>query len=160
MGLANSPPSPLTDETQEADGGVGTTTRLAAVVQSRLWGMMQRKLYDPADAAKVWRKSASHGNPAGENECPDLLGTLGRDEVDGRAITELCEVLDDEMDEFEDLLSGDDEGLLEYLEERERLSVERETDEMLFGKGWDADQEDEENVCLLDCESGSDIMLL
>ena len=158
--MANRPPSSLTNDTQQVDGAAGTTTRLAAVVQSRLWGMMQRKLYDPADAAKIWKKSTSQGKLAEEDACPDLLVTLGEDEAEGGAITKLEYFLTEELDEFEDLLSGDDDGLLEYLEQGEKLSVERETEEMLFGSEWDEDQEDEEKVCLLDYESVSDIMLL
>jgi hypothetical protein len=41
------------------------------------------------------------------------------------------------------------------MEERERLFVERETEEMLFGSGWD-----EDDAYLLDDEAGSDAMLL
>ena len=96
-----------------------------------------------------------------EDECPDLLETLGTGErEEGRVMTELGEFSGDEADEFEDLLSRDDDELLEYLEERERLSVERETDEMLFGGGWGEDEEEEQSECLLDNEAWSDIMLL
>jgi hypothetical protein len=157
--LENSPPS-LTDENQDRGSEAGTTSRIAAVVQSRLWGMMQRKLYDSSDAAKIWRKSPLRENLT-EDECPDLLETLGTGErEEGRVMIELGEFSEDEADEFEDLLSRDDDELLEYLEERERLSVERETDEMLFGGGWGEDEEEEQSESLLDNEAGSDIMLL
>jgi hypothetical protein len=123
--------------------------------------MMQRKLHDPTDAAKIWRKSTLQEADAGEDDIPDLLGTLeGEDVVNGRVVKELGDFEEDGPDEFEDLLSGDDgDGLLDYLEERERLLVEWETEEMLFGSGWD-DPRDEEDEYLLDDEARSDDMLL
>lgn len=120
--------------------------------------MMQRKLYDPSDAAKIWRKFTRQGDKAEDGEYPDLLATLEqRRKSEDPVIAELGEFEEDETDEFEDLLYGDDQGLLEYLEERERQSVERETEEMLFGGGWD---EDKHGECLLDGKTGDDFMLL
>jgi hypothetical protein len=120
--------------------------------------MMQRKLYDPSNAAKIWRKSTSQENPP-DDECLDLLGMLGEGE-ENPVITDLSGFSENELDEFEDLLSGDDEELIEYLEKRERLYIERETDEKLFGGTWEEDEDDEKKVSLLDGEAGSDIMLL
>jgi hypothetical protein len=74
-------------------------------------------------------------------------------------VTDFANLGDDEFEEFEELLPRGDEDLLEYMEERERLSIERETDEMLFGGGRAGSATDEEDVCLLDGETGSDIML-
>jgi hypothetical protein len=154
--LANSPVSQLLDEGRDEDGEAGTSARLAAVVQSRLWGMMQRKLYDPSDAAKIWRKSALQENPGEDDEYPDLLAAVREQ---GKVAAELGEFGDDE-DEFEDLIPGDDEGLLGYWEERERLSIECETEEMLFRSGWDEEEKVERDVCLLDDGAGDDFMLI
>jgi hypothetical protein len=122
--------------------------------------MMQRTLYDPADAAKIWKKFTQEVF-AEEDESPDLLGTLGDgDFVKDGVIAELGEFEEDELVGFEDLLSAEDDELLVYMEERDRLSVERETEEMLFRSGWDEDSRDEEDACLLDGEVGGDVMLL
>jgi len=122
--------------------------------------MMQRTLYDPADAAKIW-KNFTQEVFAEEDESPDLLGTLrDGDFVKDGVIAELGEFDEDELVGFEDLLSAEDDELLVYMEERDRLSVERETEEMLFRSGWDEDPRDEEDACLLDGEVGGDVMLL
>ncbi|KAH8754680.1 hypothetical protein F5882DRAFT_469304 [Hyaloscypha sp. PMI_1271] len=154
--LGQSRTSSLTNETRIEDGGERSTARLTAVVQSRLWGMMQRKLYDPSDTAKIWRKTTLQDNPVQEDECPDLLETMGEpDEMGGQVATKRDDFGGDDAGDFDDLLSRDDDELLEYMEERERLSIERETEEMLFGSEWD-----EDDACLLDDEAGSDAMLL
>ncbi|KAE9377457.1 hypothetical protein N431DRAFT_541237 [Stipitochalara longipes BDJ] len=156
--LANSSTSSLTHANRIEDGEAGITARLASVIQSRLWGMMQRKLFDPSAGAKIWGKSTLRGDLDEEDEFPELLGTLeGRDDVEDPVAGKLD---DFDEDEFEDLLSTDDDDLLEYMEERERLSVERDTEEMLFRSGWDEDQTDDGDVCLLDGDAGVDPMLL
>jgi hypothetical protein len=158
--LANSLPSLLTDEIHDGDGESGEMTRIAAVVQSRLWGIMQRKLYDPSDAAKIWKKPRLEEYPA-KDEGINMLDALKEATgVAGQTMIKLGEFLGDEMDEFEDLLSSCDDELLGYLEERERLSIERETDEMLFGSGWDGDEQEQQNAWLLDGEAVNGIMLL
>jgi hypothetical protein len=122
--------------------------------------MMQRKLFDPSDAAKIWRKSTLHDDTAEGDDYPDLLEIFDeRDEVRDRVSTRLDDCEDDE-DEFEDLLSAEDDDLLGYMEERERLSIESEIEEMLLGNGWDEDQKDDGDVCLLDGDAGNDPMLL
>ena len=122
--------------------------------------MMHRKLYDPSDAAKIWRKSTSRDASGEDGESPDLLGTPNEEDVlkTGK-VTEFGNFGEDEVEDFENLLPRDDEDLLEYMEERERFSIERETEEMLFGGGCAGSATDEEDVCLLDDETGSDIML-
>ena len=74
--------------------------------------------------------------------------------------------MDGDDDLFDDLLgeneeSGSDDGLLGYLEEQERMAVEAETDEMLFGPGYDdrRDEEVEEDPLLLE-DSSEESMLL
>jgi hypothetical protein len=94
-----------------------------------------------------------------DGESPDLLGTLNEEDVKDGEVIDFGNFGEDEVDEFEDLLPRDDEDLLEYMEERERLSIERETEEMLFGNGWAGSPTDEEDACLLDGETRSDIIL-
>jgi len=122
--------------------------------------MMQRKSFDPTDAAKIWRKSTIQESTAEDNDDPELLETF--DELDGVKDPMITRIdnFEDEDDEFEDLLSADDDDLLAYMEERERLSVERETEEMLLGSGWDEDQEHDGDMCLLDGDAGDDPILL
>jgi len=158
--LANFPMSSLTNQSRADSVKEGTTGQFSAVVQSRLWGMMHRKLYDPSDVAKIWRKSTLQDASGEDSESPDLLGTLKEEDVvkDGE-VTDFANLGEDEFAEFEELLPTGDEDLLEYMEERERFSIERETEEMLFGGGCAGSATDEEDVCLLDDETGSDIML-
>jgi hypothetical protein len=140
--------SSLTDDNPDGVGEVGSSGRLAAVVQARLWVMMQRKLYDPTAARKMLQKSSEQHvakvDEVWDDECPNLLGTLKHDEesqfvdLSGNAVG----------DDFERMLMGDEEdeeGLLDYLEdsERERLAIEQVTEEMLFGNGWDENDEDD-----------------
>ncbi len=150
--------SSLRNETRADAVDEGTTGQFAAVVQSRLWAMMHRKLYDPSDAAKIWRRSTLQDTSAEDGESPDLLGTE-EGVVQNGEVTESRNFGEDEVGEFEDLLLRDNEDLLEYMEERERLSIKRGTEEMLFGNGWAGSPTDEEDAYLLDGETGSDIML-
>lgn len=123
--------------------------------------MMQRKLYDSADAAKIWRKSTQQENPAEDDEYPDLFQILREPHrVANQATAELNAFPENELNGFENLLSGDDDELVDYMEEWERLSVERETEEMLFGSGWNEDAKDEEDEYLLETEAEGDSMLL
>jgi hypothetical protein len=139
----------------------GASAQLAAVVQSRLWAMMQRRLFDCTDPPKIWKKFTLHDIPAEEDEFPDLLGTLAeRDRLGDGIPTRLDDFEEDEIDEFEDLLSRDDDALFEYMEQQEILSVERETEEMLFRAGWDGNWMDGEDEYLLDGGDGGDLMLL
>ena len=158
--LATSSTSSLTDASRTEDGEAGTTARLASVVQSRLWGIMQKKLFDPSDAAKIWRKSTSQESAAEEGAFPELLG--GFDERDGPrdGVSTRIDDFEEDENEFEDLLSTDEDDLLAYMKEHERLSIERETEEMLLGTGWDEDEKHEGDVCLLDGDAGDDPMLL
>jgi hypothetical protein len=169
--------SSLTDDNPDGAGEAESSGRLAAVVQARLWGMMQRKLYDPSAARKMLRKSSEEHiakvDEAGEDECPNLLGTLEEDDEAG--FVDLIGNVGG--DDFEHLLMGDedDEGLLDFLEdsERERMAIAQETEEMLFGNEWDESDEDDllfqnendnrntgEEELLLDGGSDNDSMLV
>ena len=59
-----------------------------------------------------------------------------------------------------------DEGLLDYLDKQEKLIVEAETDEMLFGAGWEGirpgevNYEEEKEILLLGDVSQEESMLL
>jgi hypothetical protein len=169
--------SSLTDDNPDEAGEAGSSRRLAAVVQARLWGMMQRKLYDPSAARKMLRKSSDEHikvDEIGDAECPNLFRTLAGDEA------EFIDLIGVNVGggDFEHLLTGDEEdeeGPLDYLEdsERERLAIEQETEEMLFGNGWDESGEDDllfqnendnrntgEEELLLDGGSDNDSMLV
>jgi hypothetical protein len=171
--------SSLTDDNPDGAGGAGSSGRLAAVVQARLWGMMQRKLYDPTAARKMLQKSSEQHidkvDEVGDDECPNLLGILEED-CEADFIDLLGNIVGND---FEHLLMGDEEedeeGLLDYLEasERERLAIEQETEDMLFGNGWDEYNEDNllfqnennngntgEEELLLDGGSDNDSMLV
>jgi hypothetical protein len=176
VALSNAKVSDYSDGEGE-DGSVG---RLAAVVQARLWKMMQTRLYEEGAVKKLWRKdddvySASTTINEDEGGDEDLLGQNGAIEDDGigdasrRNFEDFIggEFMDSDNDLFDDLLgeneeSGSDDGLLGYLEEQERMAVETETDEMLFGPGCDGrrDEEVEEDPLLLEDSSEEESMLL
>jgi hypothetical protein len=138
----------------------GSTERMTVVVQSRVWAMVQRVLLDSRNAKKLkWEKSPL--GPEGLKNGTEEAWDDGGEDLLGGATTEMTDdfafAFDDDGSPFIDLLlgnpePGDDEGLLSYLEERERIEVELETDEILFGsKLEDGDMDD----CLL-LEAGFD----
>jgi hypothetical protein len=109
-----------------------------------------------------------------KDECPNLLGKLEED--DQSNFVDLFGIV--AGDDFEHLLveeEEDEEGLLDYLEdsEKERLAIEQETEDMLFGNGWEESDEDDllfqnendngnfgEEELLLDGGSEGDSMLV
>jgi len=143
--LANSLPSQLLEDNQDQIDHIGTAQRLATVIQARLWGMMQRKLYDASAAKKIWRKTSKRESNDRNEEEPDLFDIIDEKEksrVEDSVIGEWEDLLaGDDHDEFDDLLAEDqDDEFMDLLDdaESERRAVERETDEMLLGDedGW------------------------
>ena len=96
---------PVDDQSASTEGSV---ERLSSVVQTRVWSMMQRALFDPSAARK-----------------------LRMERVDTVDEEEMCEMLLGEENE-----NGTDDGLLDYFDELESRTVESETEEMIFGCGW------------------------
>jgi hypothetical protein len=169
------------DLEEEAIGVKRTHQRLAAVVQSSLWGMMQRKLFDHAAVRKLSCRATDVGSDskAPQDDGGDLLEAaekLDGDDVEGDFETFIGhDSASAGEGSFEDLLEEEDDGELlgwfnEDKMERERLAVEQETDEMVFGNGWDGDDGKEvhgevEEVLPLNCRSEEtdeeeDVMLL
>ena len=165
-------------EYSDGEGEKGSVERLTAVVQARLWKMMQTKLYEEGAVKKLWRMddnvdTASTTITEDEGGYEDLLGQNAAIENDGIADASRNfedfvgeEFMDGDDDLFDDLLGeneegGGDDGLLVYLEEQERMAVEAETDEMLFGPGCDdrRGEELEEDPLLLE-DSSEEGMLL
>ncbi|KAF4633156.1 hypothetical protein G7Y89_g4956 [Cudoniella acicularis] len=159
--------SPLIAEDNNTSTGRETSDNLSAVVQARIWAMMQKHLYDPSAARKMKLSKDHEGGQCigSQTEDEDLLGQWENDNhlAASKNTTEAEakeSILIDDIDEFEDLLAGDDkeEDLLGLFDEseRERWETEQQTDEMLFGSGWEEDgyreTEDEELLFLeLDC---------
>lgn len=116
------------------------------VVETRLFTIMQKTLYDPAATRKVWKKPkneiGSNKTPSLDDSEPELLDVhedqAGNSEWDDI----LARLTSDE--EFNDLLleDDDDDDLLDDAE-RERLEIERGMDEMLFGDGVYVDDGDD-----------------
>lgn len=165
----------------EGGGDEGSEERLVRVVQGRLWTMMQRALYDEGAVKKLWKND---DGPGAENttmneevyEYEDLLGENGGYNIDAEE-KNLEDVIGEEfMDDDEELLFDDlqrgnedhdsDDGLLDYLENQEKLSVEAETDEMLFGTDWEeirrgkVEEYEENEILLLDGIGQEESMLL
>ncbi|CAD6450371.1 283ba3af-b687-46e8-8293-9ca139fd5b87 [Sclerotinia trifoliorum] len=149
----------------EIDGELDSEKRLAAVVQARLWSMMQRTLYDPSAAHQATNKRMTSDNaPLMEEDdgYDDLLNSIGTDvdiedlkkgDDDFQWIIDEhhseksafdCILIDSEEisgDAFDDIL-GDGDDLLLSDEERERLETEFETEEMFFGRRWQLEDEE------------------
>ncbi|KAF7866923.1 hypothetical protein EAF04_005764 [Stromatinia cepivora] len=165
--ITNIPTSEFVSD--RTDGGIdselGSEKRLAAVVQARLWSMMQRTLYDPLAARQATNKRMTSDNAIlaeGDDGYDDLLDSIGTDvdiedlrkgDDDFRLIVDEhhseksafdCILSDCEEisgDDFDDLLDDGDELLLSD-EERERLEIEFETEEMFFGRRWQLEDEE------------------
>lgn len=149
-------------------GETGSVERLSAVVQSRVWSMMQRKLSDPSMVGKLQWESVDHGGIL-DGEDPamyeDLLASADMDAqnemVNGVSGGLEQFITDGYMDEEELLLfdqMSDDEGLLSYFDEMEKIEVEKQTDEMLLGSE-EYEDEDSDEVLLLDGDN-EEMMLL
>lgn len=105
--------------------------RLFSTLQSRLWAMMQKTLFDTAAVRHLWRTNLKEHNEGEDEEFTDLLrqGMDTRDrEVGGVSAG-------NEFDDFFDDDDDDDDDFMEYLEgtAMEQLEIERETEEMLLG---------------------------
>jgi hypothetical protein len=75
--LFNTDPSPFPDHPVEV-GKLGNSQRLSSVVQSRLWAMMQRKLYDGTAARKLWRQTSTNERlDNDDDEFEDILRAMG-----------------------------------------------------------------------------------
>jgi len=137
--------SELHEEEETSTREEGTVERLSAVVQGRVWGMMQRALFDGDAAGKLKRTSlkANVGEDSGAIvEDVDLLDGGGQETTNIKtAFEDFIEqefMGDDEESLFEDLLLGrdglsDENGVLECLGNIKRNNIHAETDEMLFG---------------------------
>lgn len=161
---------PMSDHGYTSQAGErGSMERLSAVVQVGAWTMMQRKLSDPAVAGRLrWERldarKPADGDDQGVDE--DLLGPgeiEGRLDISPEGDNGMEWFIDDEyMDDDEELLfddtSAEDQGLLGYFDEMERLAVERLTDEMLFGsEEWE--DEGSDMMLLLDGEAEETMLL-
>lgn len=141
--------------------------RLSVVVQVRLWSMMHMKLSDPAITGRFQRTSFDTGAKEDEQYPSDeLLRRLGEEEVLGveqKVDRDPKEYIGSQyMEDDEELLFIDplveDNELLAYFDEMEKLDVEKQTDEMLFGSE-EPEDEDVSDIILLDGEN-EEIMLL
>jgi hypothetical protein len=172
--LANAEVSELDDVYREGSGQHGSVERLSAVVQTRLWGTMQRKLFDPAVARKLQCEGSNMDRRVDQEELgedEDLLAPSDIEkELDSRRrmSIDLGELIGNEFMDDDGLLFVDEnrdveqEGLLDYFDEMERLAVERQTDEMLFwdGGGDHHDDGDSDRILLFDSEVEEESMLL
>ncbi|KAF7918950.1 hypothetical protein BELL_0596g00060 [Botrytis elliptica] len=174
-----------TDE--EIHGELGSEKRLTAVVQSRLWSMMQRTLHDLSAARQIINKRSTSENivmAEGTEEYEDLLDSIVDDaDVQDSAmvddefrwimdnhseISTFDNILSDDEGvpdhEFDDLLLEVDDDAYESLlsgEEMERLAIESESEEMFFGHRWQLEDEEQYHDLLLVVEdSGHDELLL
>jgi hypothetical protein len=139
-------------------GEHGSAERLRAVVQRRIWSMMQSKLSDAAAVGKFkWEilDPERNDNPA--------VGD-GRPHVSQSTTLDFDEFIEEEYedDDGELLFDGafDDEGLLSYFDEMEKLEVEKQTDEMLFGSGEYGEEDFDSEIELLLDENNQEAMLL
>lgn len=145
----------------------GSVERLTAVVQGRIWSLMQRTIFDPSSSKKL-RWDDSDAGAAIEDDEEEEFDLLQEKESDqSPTLNRRQSGVESYMDEEEELLFSElwkegtpesDDGLLSYFEEQERKAVELETDEMLFG---DEKVDKEDELLLHDEESvdGNEQML-
>jgi len=158
--LSESKTSEFADDDLSRDGEKGSCQRLSAVVQSRLWAIMQQELYDPLAA---WRLKPTSANTDSEEEEEDLLEMFNiADTNSSEPMNDPKPSTEDEESDFDDLLADEwddllgedrdeDEMLLFDIEREERLAIEQGNDEMLFRSGVRQNEDDGE--LLLDNES-------
>ncbi|KIM95222.1 hypothetical protein OIDMADRAFT_183828 [Oidiodendron maius Zn] len=147
-------------------GEQGSVERLNAVVQSKVWGMMQRKLSDPAICGKIKWESVDPTSIV-DTEDPfideDLLGSCDTEKGVGVDVIVSEEFIEDVYIDDDDLLLfdsfSDDEGLLSYFDEMEKIEVEKQTNEMLFSSGEYEDERDLEIELPLDGDIEDAILL-
>ncbi|CAL3971221.1 unnamed protein product [Diplocarpon coronariae] len=154
-------------------GGSSTSDRLSAVVQSRLWAMMQKKVYDKSGGRTLWRQATEVMTGRSDDEENYSLEekVTWLEEYERKMETvDPDELLFTDDDEDDDVLmhDRDEDGW-------ERRAIESETNEMLFGseQADDGDvlltrgpdilaggQRDDVDMLLLSDESERDSMLL
>jgi hypothetical protein len=155
----------------QSNGDVGTL--LKVVVETRLWSMMQKQLYDHSAIKSLpWgtleKDSASLNDAGFEQE--DLFQLLSTSTTtDGESHIAMLDVAGIEegtySSDFDDLLDGDyDEEILNLDDiERERTEIEHQMDYMLLGDGqYDGlqDSNAEDLMLLLDDTTREEIMLI
>ncbi|PBP16804.1 putative BEL1-like homeodomain protein 8 [Diplocarpon rosae] len=124
-------------------GEPGTRDRLLAVVQSRLWAMMQKKVYDKSGGRKLWRHTIERETGGSDAEEEDNLEEKfsSLEEFDRKMdIIDSDAMLFNDYDEDDDLLMGNIDE-----DDSERHAIESETYEMLFG----SEEADDEDVLLM-----------
>ncbi|KAJ8060024.1 hypothetical protein OCU04_011635 [Sclerotinia nivalis] len=184
--IANLPTSEfVNDRTDgEIDSELGSEKRLAAVVEARLWSMMQRTLFDPLATRQATNKRMTSDNAILVEEddgYDDLLDSIGAD-VDiedlKKGDDDFRWIIDEHHSEksafdcilsnykeisgvnFDDLLNDGDEMLLSD-EEREKLEIEFETEEMFFGRRWQLEDEEllYDDLLFVEDSSHDDLLL-
>jgi hypothetical protein len=116
------------------------TDRLAKVVQTRLWSMLKRQLYDPsATQALHWsKKDDCEPKTDGTDFQREMLfhyPPVEDKDAEAGTFTDLLDYGEDDdndpASEFDDLLRDDNAEDLDYWDQQ-RIEIERKTDEMLF----------------------------
>ncbi|CZT44860.1 uncharacterized protein RSE6_16063 [Rhynchosporium secalis] len=155
--ISNMELSPLLT-TNSGTGQPGTGERLSSVVQSCLWEIMQRKLFDRSAGRRLWRPEVTGGANSDE-EFEDMLEIFDDNELDTEFEARKENLDSEEMlfwdDEDEKLLLDNDED--SYDVDWEQHAIEEVTDEMLLGDEWSCNRHHDEGSMLLD---GSDTDLL
>ncbi|PVH81768.1 hypothetical protein DL98DRAFT_570905 [Cadophora sp. DSE1049] len=149
--LSNLGPSQFPDPNSHA-GHPGTGERLSSVVQSRLWSMMQRKLFETAAGQRNWRPS-TQGDGDEESDFEDMLATIEDEpqfKIDGDD-----GISDDEMlfadDENDDLLLSDEYD--HFNADWQRHAIEDEIEDMLLGDDWPQHLADSHEEMMLEYSS-------
>jgi hypothetical protein len=165
---------PMIDEAA-ANTMIGIVGRLSKVVQTRLWSMMQRQLYNPSTTKALRWKDIEDCTPTpGGNDLQqeDLFYLVSAGDADAEDFA-YRDILHpgrnddgDYMSDFEDLLGddgGDEKPKLDYWEQQ-RIETERQTDEMLLlGHEWEREADNsspDEVITLLDHTTRKECMLV
>ncbi|TAQ83414.1 hypothetical protein B7494_g8263 [Chlorociboria aeruginascens] len=129
---------------EKAANEPASTKSLSDVVYARIWGMMQRKLYDPSAARKLKPEIPNLKDQCLEDIDEDFLSQSRQEGIAVRELVmkDLEEFIIEARDEdeeslFDDLLAdGEDGKLIPLGDFEESLTMMQETDEMFFGDGF------------------------
>ncbi|KAL2073906.1 hypothetical protein VTL71DRAFT_11232 [Oculimacula yallundae] len=140
--LSNASPSSIPNLGYNLDQ-LGAGERLSSVVQSRLWEMMQRNLFDNAAGRRLWRQEHM-GEKGGYDNFEDMVETHDDDEL--KVKTGDGEGADDSMlfpgVEDDELLLGDEDYC--YDADWEQRAIEDDIEDMLLSAEWNRSQIEEE----------------
>ncbi|KAG4443375.1 hypothetical protein IFR05_001164 [Cadophora sp. M221] len=153
---------------EQEPGQPGTTQRPSSVLQSRLWEMIQRKIFDNSAGRKLWQHKVA-GEEEADDDFKDIFEAIDGEELQSETGT-------GKVSSDEDMLFWDDDDdlLLEHKNTYWEVdwggrAIERDIEDMLLDDEWSDNCRDgrddmlldDQNNEILECvDGGSSIVLL